>query len=751
MSVKKESILFGILFSIMLIASVNASIYLSQPDSSYNLGDSIEVNITIEPLVDGPFKLKLVCDSKSIDVFSGPAIENIVLPLNALWIEDLKGSCYFVASYGGEQQKTNNFIISDKLDVKLDSDSFYIKPGETIEIKGYVTRINGDAEEGEVEIVIPFSGAINTGTSSEVSNGTSNETITNETVSNETIANETITPAVNLEKFYSKVSNGEFSVSLRLPDNAAAGDYTLLVNAYDQSLIGTRINQGSSSGILKVPQVLTGIDIALNNQNFEPGQNVSIKPNVFDQTNKTMTNSVFVSIFDSSNEKLFEKMILSGDTGVYEIPTNLPSDYYTIEAFVEEVGIEKSFFVSEKPRVEFEITNDTLLVKNIGNARYTKEIQVDIGGKPFTKNVDLGVGEAKEFYLSGQDQSYNVRASDGESEMTQDGVLLTGNAINVSDVRYNLGNFFSNPLLWLVILLIVAIFISIFSTRVIKRRSVARPGDYYGKPKNLKLEGMMKKETKEVKQVQPTVIKKRVSIVPIVPPTEAEQGIVSNGHRNTATIVAVKVKNKITPFAKEFVQKSVNSVYSRKGAVMEQGEYIIAIFSPLCTRTMKNEIDAARVAEDISNYLMDYNKKFKEPIEFGIGVNSGEIINEIRDRKLLFTALGNSLLMSKRLAELASNEVLLSDDVYHKGMSEIKADRKVFGDVVGFKIKKVVDFEQNKKFIDDFLKRAEKDSGVKYVRKDGGLSNNRVGSGNPSANSLLRDAKKDDNKYLEFR
>jgi len=45
--------------------------------------------------------------------------------------------------------------------------------------------------------------------------------------------------------------------------------------------------------------------------------------------------------------------------------------------------------------------------------------------------------------------------------------------------------------------------------------------------------------------------------------------------------------------------------------------------------------------------------------------------------------------------------------------------------------------------IDDFLKRAEKDSsGVKYVKSDGYLSRNRVGSGVPGASSLIRDSGK---------
>jgi hypothetical protein len=379
--------------------------------------------------------------------------------------------------------------------------------------------------------------------------------------------------------------------------------------------------------------------------------------------------------------------------------------------------------------------------------------------------VDLGIGESKDFYLSGNDGVYNVSATDGENAINQDNVALTGHAVDVKDSRaVELGNLFSNPLIWIFLILIIIVALTLFMNKVIKRRSVAKPHDYY-RPKHLKLDGLIRKETRaEPPKKEPVVFKKRVSMIPVIPPTEAVQGMVTRGNRNHATVIVLKLKNKITVFAKEYVQKSMNSIYSRKGAVYEHGEYVIGVLSPLATKSFKNEVDGSKAAEDMCNFLLDYNKKFKEPIEFGIGVNSGEIINEIKEGKLLFTALGNTLVLGKKLAEYSKEDVLLSEAVYHKGMSEIQADRKSFGDIIAFKIKRIVDYEKNKKFIDDFLRRAEKDSsGVKYVRSDGYLSRNRVGDGLPTANTLLKDAqksasvdvpKRDDStstNYMDFR
>ena len=618
MVIKKEYlIIFTLLLGMCLIFNVSASVYFSQQNSVYNLGDFLDLNISINPIVDGPFKLKLFCDDKSIDIFSGPAIENLVLPLNELWIRDLKGNCYFYSHYDGEEVKTNpNFIISNQLNVVLDTDSFFAKPDETIVVSGNVTRMSGVAENGEVEILSPFAG-ISSSSSVEFSN--SSNSTSNETLANTTSTTPVLDESKSLGKVYGMVSDGRFSVSLKLPYNAPPGDYALIINVYDKTTSVNRANQGNINGKLKVPQILKGIDVALNNQIFDPGQNLTIKPSLVDQAGQIISDSSYVVIKDNYGNVLIEQVVTAGNSMSYYIPTDLPSAYYTIETSSGEKKVSKTFFVNEKAKIFFEIRNDTLYVKNIGNIRYNKEIQVDINGKPFVKMIDLGIGESKEFYLTGKDGNYTVSASDGENAINKDNVALTGHAIDVKDSRaIEFGNLFSNPLIWIFLIVIILVVLSLILNKVIKRRSVAKPHDYYGKPKHLKLDGMIRKESKEEPKKEPVVLKRKLGFVPVVPPTEAVPGMVAGGSRNYATVIVLKLKNKITPFAKEYVQKSINSIYSRKGAVYEHGEYVVGVLSPLATKSFKNEVDGSKAAEDMCNLLLDYNKKFKEPIEFGI-------------------------------------------------------------------------------------------------------------------------------------
>ena len=73
-----------------------------------------------------------------------------------------------------------------------------------------------------------------------------------------------------------------------------------------------------------------------------------------------------------------------------------------------------------------------------------------------------------------------------------------------------------------------------------------------------------------------------------------------------------------------------------------------------------------------------------------------------------FTALGNFIVVVKRLAESSDRQVLVTKDSYERGISEIKVEKKAVagGDI--YELRRVVDKEKNQKFIGEFLKRIGK-------------------------------------------
>ncbi len=700
---KKECVIFSaVVLLVMLITSASAGIYFSQIEQSYNIGDVVDLNLTVDPVSDGPLKVNLVCDGNTKDIFNGPAITNIRIPLNSLWIGDLNGNCYFSGEYSGETKSSNQFKISKELIVSLSVDSFFPKPKESITITGTVKKINNQGTNGEVEIVLPFS-------------LTSLQT---DSFSNETNLSAIQETASDNRVLYGQVNNGEFSVSFAVPDKINAGDYKLDINAYEKNSDGEKTNQGSASANIKIAQVLTSVDFALNNQNFNPGESISIKPLLLDQAGLSIKDQASVIITDEKLNRVFEKVVQGDEIATYNVLTNQKSGYYLIRVSSGDLNASKSFFLNEKAIASFELRNSTLVIKNIGNIRYKKDVQIELNGKPFVKKVDLDLGESKELKLTGTDGTYDLKISDGTTEFTQGGVFLTGKAIAVTDAKGNISIENVNPFIWAFLIIVLLGGMVFFFINVYKKKSVA----YFvgksdlDKKKALKLDGIVKTKKEENHEAKNKLIPEKHVQKPnlIVPKkissiTEAELGMVVNGQRSRAAILALKLKNKISRDSKINLENALDPVYEKNGCIYEQGEFIIAIFSTLVTHSARNEVEACKIAQKIVASLTEDNKKFKEKIEFGIGINSAEILNEIRNEKLMFTALGNSVSLAKKLSEISKEQVLISKEVYERGISEIKADKKFVGDMEVFEIKKIVDYDRNKKFIDDFVKRNEKD------------------------------------------
>ena len=52
----------------------------------------------------------------------------------------------------------------------------------------------------------------------------------------------------------------------------------------------------------------------------------------------------------------------------------------------------------------------------------------------------------------------------------------------------------------------------------------------------------------------------------------------------------------------------------------------------------------------------------------------------------------------------------MTKEAFERGITEIKADKKSINGIDSYELKKVVDYDKNKKFINDFIKRNEKDN-----------------------------------------
>lgn len=743
MKIKKGPLITLILciLSVFLISNVSAGIYFSQLDSVYNLGDMVEMGVNVSPENEGPLKIVLFCDNNSLDIYKGAPTELIQLPLTSLWMNGMTGDCYFRGYYGGGTKDSTSFKISKKLEVSLYTTSFFAKPGEAIKISGNVKRLNGEGIDGDIEIDVPLLSG---------SNSSSKEAV------------------------YGRISRGEFSVDYIVKKDTPSGDYRIDVLAFETTGI-EKTSEGVAVASLQVYQALKNIDIALDTQNIDPGNKISFKPILNDQSDNPMYGDVAIEIKDENQNSIFERIVKSGDTVEYTVPSNTTSGYYEIDASTDSASKVKKFYVAEKQLVAFELVNGTLIVTNIGNVPYNKSIQIDINGKTLVQKINsLMPGEKKEYKLKGEQESNSIKVSDGVSELQMDNVILpVAKESSITGAFVGISQLTNTPIIWIIILVILAAIILFFFRDVFKKKSVAYPapiktrdninvtssptkiikldnkgreikGDEgisrvlpfnsvkkevmergeiksYGKSGSGPYSPLQRHGSLEKKSVIPVLEKPQLPLLDTPAPlsqgvriigkkkekflNEAEQVLVTDGQKNRAAIIALKIKNSINKFSKENLEKAIEHVYDKKGAVYEHGNMIFVIFSPIITKSFRNEIEAAKDAERIAAGLKEHNRKFNDKIEFGIAVNSGEIINKIEDRKLKFTSLGTLTIAAKKLAELSHGEVLMTKEAYEKAMAEVKADKKIINGTEVYEVKKVADYEKNKKFINDFLKR----------------------------------------------
>ncbi|MBS3075596.1 hypothetical protein J4429_04005 [Candidatus Pacearchaeota archaeon] len=682
---KRVLTIAGFIICLILITNISAGVTFSGIDSVYNLGDVMNLNVQVSPVLeDYLLKVDLVCDEKMIIPFnlmpSSEGKAEIKIPLSYNTITQVSSNCFFSGDYGGEVIKSRRFEISNKLRISLATDSYFVKPGEQVEIKGNVQRQNGAGINGDVQITVPLLNL---------------ESIIN---TNESSENQTSEYSSNVDNgmFNGNIVNGEFLVIIDLARETPAGNYRIDILSYEKSATGKKMSDGTAFANLKVFQVPTRVEVALSSQNFNPEDEIAFIPELLDQSGVAIKDDVSIAITDSKSRSIFEKIVKSGESVKYKVSGNLTSGYYELITSSGELSSTKKFFVNEKAIVSFELKNQTLVVKNTGNIPYNKDIQIELNGKPFIKRVELGLGETKEYHLSGTNQDYDVKVSDGNKEMSQTGVSLTGNAVGIDEGGVS---FLSSPVFWIFLIIILLAVAFFFFRNSFKRKSLAYPWDKKKKPLELKGKGEETDRQKNIKEL--LNIPKGHSIAP----SEAEQVLVSKGYKTNATAIILKIKNQIGKHAREAVQNAIQNVYERKGAVYEHGEYVYIVFSPLVTKHANNELAAVKSSHEIITLLNEYNEKFKEKIEFGIAVNSGEMINRVEDKKLKFTGLGSILPVAKKAAEIAKEKVLLTREVYEKCGSEVKADRKKtdIGDF--FELRDVLDHSKNKKFISDFLKR----------------------------------------------
>ncbi len=181
------------------------------------------------------------------------------------------------------------------------------------------------------------------------------------------------------------------------------------------------------------------IEISTTKESFSAGESLTFKVSLYDAQNNPIDANVVVIIEDAEKRTRIERTIQSNKLIDINLGEKAKHGYWTITARYEDAEVTEFFTIEMNEEVRFEIQGDKLIVKNIGNARYTKTIQIIIGETLGTKKIDLEVGEETSFRLIAPDGTYNIKVTDGKTTITRSSVALTGNVIGILDEKLTTG------------------------------------------------------------------------------------------------------------------------------------------------------------------------------------------------------------------------------------------------------------------------------------------------------------------------
>jgi len=213
------------------------------------------------------------------------------------------------------------------------------------------------------------------------------------------------------------------------------------------------------------------LDIKVQNS-YLPGEVVTFRVNLYNNQNQIIDGKIDYVVQDFYSEIVKEGITKSGDEITFTIPQNTVQGPWKITVYYQDIEVNRFFNVGELSKADIKIDGDTLIIQNVGNSLYEKNILIYIGDNEQTASVFLEVGQSKKIKLTAPEGSYDIKIIEGNQKQAIEfeGVGLTGNVVGLESVVG--GNILSQyPLVWLFLTSLVAVFIVVSVLKINKKKS----------------------------------------------------------------------------------------------------------------------------------------------------------------------------------------------------------------------------------------------------------------------------------------
>jgi hypothetical protein len=650
---------------ILLIGIASASITISSPARVYNIGDTIQTTIVANPSkIEGNFEFKLICGENFETFYKiSPAISaftanqetkiNHKIILEKEYIGNLSGECYLSANLGSITSQTERFRISSDMTINAILDKEFYNPGESMTLDIDVVKANGQKLIGFVKVGGIF-------------------------------------------QFEKEIENGKAREILSTSKTLEAGRYSIDMFVYDKNKKEEILNSKNTTLTFQINQVPHSVPLSLASLEATPGKNFEFQADIFDQSGKKIEGLINIDFISPNKEKI-TLALESGKEGEIEFPANATPGKWIIYSSHGKLIEERTITLLAIPKlnISFIEPSSVLAIKNIGNADYIGNVRIDIGKEIINKTLNIKPGEERKFTLSAPTGEHNIKVMTGEN-IIEKKLLLTGQIVNIKDYK-KFPLFSEYPVIWSIIITLIILLAIVLFFRY-NKKNFSLNKKLKAKLNNLR---NMKSDSGGGKMLEAGEKSKINS---------AESSLVIKGLKEPSTIVTIKIKNEIKPFTKENLEKTLIRLVEKNNAVIDLKEKeAFIIFSPKKTRTYKNEYNAIKMALELKTALQENNKKFNEKIDFGIGINSGDLISTIEKEKFKYTSVENTIITSKKISEISDQEVIISEKVKNKLLREVRTEKIEKSGNTYYKVLKISERQDNQAKLKDLLKRTHLD------------------------------------------
>lgn len=396
-----------LVFILLFLPFVSAEIIIQDTfDSVYSIGDIVETNFSLDKLVDssGYVETNLVCGNDEVLVSKQflKVKANEKQHFDFSFPATIKGECYLEVNYKGEVVRSDKFEISSGINIEFFVSSKSVYPGEVVKLNGTAVKANDNFLEGVVKL---YSDSV-------------------------------------IEEKTFEVDDGEFNFEFSFGNQVKAGMYRVYLEALERDIDEEVINSGKVFFDVEVKQKPTKIEI-LSVDSIDPPGNISLIFRLVDQAGNLVENeTILMKVFNPNRDIILEKTFNSESKDTFFFEGKALRGAWDFNFYYGNIFSSKQIYVGENPQVNaFVVINSGksyLRITNEGNVAYQGVVLAKLENgeevKEIPINVDLGVGETKDFIL-GFNGDYNLTFQGQQLGM----VTLTGASVGLDFGGASLG------------------------------------------------------------------------------------------------------------------------------------------------------------------------------------------------------------------------------------------------------------------------------------------------------------------------